>query len=47
MTTNSFIISAAYAAIPVVLAKDEHEPKLVRPRDLSIYPEEQTKDKKV
>jgi len=46
MTTNSFIISAAYAAIPVVLAKDEHEPKLVKPRDLSIYPE-QTKDKKV
>jgi len=29
-----------------VLAKDEQEPKLVRPRDLSIYPDE-SKEKKV
>jgi len=32
--------------MPVVLAKDEQEPKLVRPSDLSIYPDE-TKEKKM
>lgn len=31
--------------MPVVLAKDEQEPKLVRPKDLSIYPDE-SKEKK-
>lgn len=31
--------------MPVVLAKDGQEPKLVRPRDLSIYPEESKENK--
>lgn len=31
--------------MPVVLAKDDQEPKLVRPRDLSIYPEESKENK--
>lgn len=43
---NGFLLTAyAYSAMPVVLAKDEQEPKLVRPKDLSIYPDE-SKEKK-
>ncbi|NP_001155499.1 apolipoprotein O-like [Acyrthosiphon pisum] len=39
--TNGFLLTAyAYTVMPVVLAKDEQEPKLVRPRDLPIYPDE-------
>ncbi|KAL4097976.1 hypothetical protein QTP88_022654 [Uroleucon formosanum] len=45
--TNGLLLTAyAYTAMPVVLAKDEQEPKLVRPRDLSIYPD-QSKEKKI
>jgi hypothetical protein len=45
--TNGFLLTTyAYSVIPAVLAKDEQEPKLVRPSDLSIYPDE-TKEKKI
>lgn len=41
MTTNAVIFTASsYAVIPVVLAKDDIKSNLVRPSDLSIYPEE-------
>ncbi|XP_060849170.1 MICOS complex subunit Mic27 [Rhopalosiphum padi] len=44
---NGILLTAyAYTAMPVVLAKDEQEPKLVRPKDLSIYPDE-SKEKKI
>lgn len=47
MATNGVLcIASSYAAIPIVLAKDGEEPKLIRPKDLAIYPEE-SKEKKV
>ncbi|XP_025195019.1 MICOS complex subunit Mic27 [Melanaphis sacchari] len=46
IANNGFLLTAyAYTVMPVVLAKDEQEPKLVRPKDLSIYPDE-SKEKK-
>lgn len=45
--TNGFLFTASsYAAMPVVFAKDDQEPKLVRPKDLSIYPEESKENKR-
>lgn len=45
-TNGVLCIASSYASMPVVLAKDDQEPKLVRPKDLSIYPEG-SKEKKV
>jgi len=42
---NGVLFTTSYAMMPVVLAKDDQEPKLVRPRDLSIYPEESKENK--
>ncbi|XP_025422417.1 MICOS complex subunit Mic27 isoform X2 [Sipha flava] len=43
---SGFLFTASYAVMPVVLAKEDQEPKLVKPKDLSIYPDE-VKHKKV
>lgn len=44
---NGFLFTApSYAVMPVVFAKEDQERKLVKPNDLSIYPEE-VKDKKM
>lgn len=41
IVTNGFLLTASSSAfMPVIMAKEDHDPKIVRPRDLPIYPEE-------